>query len=57
MKFCDYMGNSKKKNNNNNNKKQLKKIEENSQPIVTHGLLKGRFHSADFEMRKMNTQN
>ena len=57
MKFCDYMGNSRKKKTTTTTIKNNKKIEENSQPIVTHGLLKGRFHSADFEMRKMNTQN
>ena len=51
------MGNSKKKTTTTTIKNNKKKIEENSQPIVTHGLLKGRFHSADFEMRKMNTQN
>ena len=52
------MGNSKKKTTTTTTiKNNKKKIEENSQPIVTHGLLKGRFHSADFEMRKMNTQN
>ena len=52
------MGNSKKKKTTTTTiKNNKKKIEENSQPIVTHGLLKGRFHSADFEMRKMNTQN
>ena len=49
------MGNSEKKKTTTTT--TIKKIEENSQPIVTHGLLKGRFHSADFEMRKMNTQN